>query len=119
MEIMWQWSAPVDEPEHFQVLSFPLVIDLTDDDGDGTIGSGDVPDVVFIGMADQTWSANGLLRAASGADGSELWFDTSGHELPSGFGPAAGELVASSPGPEIVVMDVDNNMVSLLGTTCE
>ncbi len=111
METLWQWTAPVDEPEHFQVLSPPVVIDLNDDDGDGHIGPGDVPDVVFIGMADESWHSDGLLRVVSGIDGSELWYDTTLRELPSGFGSAAGELVASSPGPEIVTMDVDNNIL--------
>ncbi|MCK6528819.1 VCBS repeat-containing protein [Myxococcota bacterium] len=112
MERLWQWTAPEAEPEHDQVLSIPLVIDLDDDDGDGQYGgAGDVPDVVFIGMAEQAWDAKGLLRAARGDDGTELWHDASLTELPSGFAPAAGELVPSSPGPEIVVKTVDNRIV--------
>ncbi len=102
MEVLWQWTDPAEEVEHFQVLSPPVVIDLDDDNGDGVIGSGDIPDVVFITMADECWSCDGLLRAVSGADGSELWHDTSGRELPSGFGLAVGEIADHSPGPEIL-----------------
>ena len=104
MELVWQWTDPVDQPEHYQVLSMPVVIDLTDDNGDGTIGSGDVPDVVFITMANECYDCDGVLRAVSGADGTELWNDASGYQLPSGFAPAAAELIASSPGPEIIAM---------------
>ena len=102
MEVLWQWTDPVDEPEHFQVLSIPVVIDLNLDG---------VPDVVFFGMANECHNCNGLLRVASGADGSELWYDTSLTEMPSGGAPAAGELVASSPGPEIVAKSVAHDVV--------
>jgi len=111
MEMIWQWADPVDEPEHYQVLSIPVVIDLTDDNGDGVIGSGDVPDVVFFGMAETCHNCDGLLRVASGDDGHEHWYDATLTEMPSGAAPAAGELVASSPGPEIVVKSVDHDII--------
>ena len=111
MEMIWQWSNPVDEPDHFQVLSTPVVINLTDDNNDGFINDDDVPDVVFLGMANEQWSSDGLLRVVSGDDGSELWYDTSGYELPSGLCPAAGEIDPGSPGPEIVAMTVDNEII--------
>jgi len=123
METLWQWSDPVDEPEHFQVLSMPIVVDLTDDNGDGLYGEGDVPDVVFITMANECYNCDGVMRAVSGDDGAELWTDLSGTELPSGFAPAAGELIASSPGPEIVAMTEDEQLIcyaadgSILWTT--
>ena len=31
--MLWQWSEPADEPEYFQVLCIPVVIDL---DADGS-----------------------------------------------------------------------------------
>jgi hypothetical protein len=111
MEVMWQWTDPVEEVEHFQVLSLPIVIDLTDDNGDGQYGDGDVPDVVFITMANECYDCDGVMRAVSGADGTELWTDLSGYELPSGFAPAAGELIAASPGPEIVAMTEDEELI--------
>ncbi len=111
MALRWQWTDPPDEAEHFQVLSVPLVIDLTDDDGDGQIGPGDVPDVVVITMANECYDCDGLLRAISGEDGSELWYDATLSELPSGIAPAAGELDPTSPGPEIVAKTVDNEVL--------
>ncbi len=112
MEMLWQWTEPTDQPDHFQVLSIPVVIDLTDDDGDGVIGGpGDVPDVVFYGMANECHNCDGLLRVISGDDGHEHWYDPTLTELPSGGAPAAGELVASSPGPEIVVTTVNHDIV--------
>ena len=111
MEVLWQWADPPDQPEYFQVLSAPMVIDLNDDDGDGVIGAGDVPDVIFYGMANECHNCDGLLRVISGSDGTELWYDTTLTEMPSGAAPAAGELVASSPGPEIVVKSVDHDII--------
>ncbi len=111
MEVMWQWANPADEPDHFQVLSTPVVINLTDDNNDGAIDDDDIPDVVFLGMANEQWSSDGLLRVVSGEDGSELWYDTSGYELPSGLCPAAGEIDPGSPGPEIVAKTVDDEII--------
>lgn len=53
-------------------ISVPLVTQLTDDDGDGTIGPGDVPDLVLT-EAPSNVSAFGRLAAFSGDDGRMLW----------------------------------------------
>ena len=52
-----------------EVESTPVVVELTDDNGDGRIDSRDVPDIVF-----HTEDAQGrAITARSGLDGSEIW----------------------------------------------
>ncbi len=84
--VEWQWipgpTTPL--PEKDQVMSTPVVINLTDDNNDGRVDSGDIPDVVFIsfnttGPANQPLSHTlqaGVIRALSGDTGRELWSAT-------------------------------------------
>lgn len=59
-----EWHVP-----GLEVESAPVVVQLTDDDGDGAIDSRDVPDVVF-----HTEDTDGrAITARSGLGGSELW----------------------------------------------
>jgi hypothetical protein len=81
--VEWSWlpSATTPEPQKDQVMSTPLVINLTDDNNDGLINIHDTPDVVFISF-DTTGPMNdpyahqlqsGIVRALSGDTGRELW----------------------------------------------
>jgi outer membrane protein assembly factor BamB len=75
----------------------PLVVQLTDDDGDGTIDARDVPDVVAIThvetFADGEASEDaGHLTALSGDDGRLLWQSPASTVLCSSSTPAAGDL---------------------------
>ena len=104
----WHWPAPtgpVAFPTHDQVMMAPMVANLTDDDGDGAIDRNDIPDVVFHTFTGNDYWGNGILRAVSGDDGRELWpapgVDPAYRTTPGGE-VAIGELVADSPGPEIV-----------------
>jgi hypothetical protein len=63
-ELKWQWTGSTVLPDHKQVMMTPVVVDVS---GDG------VPDVVFNTFVRGGYSANGVLRAISGADGSDLW----------------------------------------------
>ncbi|HEX9735982.1 MAG TPA: VCBS repeat-containing protein, partial [Thermoanaerobaculia bacterium] len=64
LEPMEEWYLPGVEVE-----TAPIVVQLSDDDGDGSIDSRDTPDVVF-----QTVDAEGnAVLAVSGLDGRELW----------------------------------------------
>ncbi|MES2645024.1 MAG: VCBS repeat-containing protein [Myxococcota bacterium] len=60
----WEWNSSTTLPTHIQVMMTPIVIDVNDD---GT------PDVVFNSFAGSQYTTNGVLRAISGVDGSELW----------------------------------------------
>jgi hypothetical protein len=63
-ELEWQWSASAVMPTHVQVMMTPVVIELN---GDG------VPGVVFNTFAGSNYNTNGVIRAISGVDGSEIW----------------------------------------------
>lgn len=69
------WSDPVDieAPDHVHVMMAPMVANLTDDNGNGIIDEGDIPDVVFNTFSRNTTSPpygrDGILRIVSGDDG--------------------------------------------------
>jgi hypothetical protein len=68
--IEWSVEGFVDFWEYNEILVAPVVGHMTDDDGDGLIGPGDVPDIVFIADDGGTeTSTQGVLRIVSG-DGS-------------------------------------------------
>ncbi|MFN7696904.1 MAG: FG-GAP-like repeat-containing protein [Deltaproteobacteria bacterium] len=101
----WSWTGDPDVlPEHDQVIATPAVASLTDDDGDGDVDRDDIPEVVFHSFdRDGTYWEGGVLRAVRGSDGARLW-PTRGpaYRTNPGSGIAIAELVAASPGPEIV-----------------
>lgn len=82
-EVQWAWT---DENS----VSIPLVLQLTDDDGDGDIDGRDVPDVVAITYASTI--GNGHLTALSGDTGALLWQSPLGTAICGGTSPAAGDL---------------------------
>lgn len=63
-ELEWAWSGSTVLPLHNQVMMTPIVVEVN---GDGT------PDVVFSSFSGGNYTTDGVLRAISGADGSELW----------------------------------------------
>jgi hypothetical protein len=67
--LKWGWS-PTSASEFSLVGSPPLVVHLTDDNGDGVINEDDVPSVVFPAFGGHDGS---ILRAIRGSDGSDLW----------------------------------------------
>lgn len=80
-EWTWTTNAGSVEPNKDQVMSTPIVVNLTDDNGDNLVNDNDIPDVVFISF-DTTGPAGqplqhqlqaGIVRAVSGANGALLW----------------------------------------------
>jgi hypothetical protein len=63
-ELEWAWSGSPVMPGHNQVMMTPIVVEVN---GDG------VPDIVFSTFTGSNYITNGVLRAISGANGSELW----------------------------------------------
>ncbi|MDY7228197.1 choice-of-anchor A family protein [Hyalangium rubrum] len=67
-ELEWKWPATsagaAVMPQYKQVMMTPVVVEVN---GDG------VPDVVFNSFASTNYTTDGVIRAISGADGSELW----------------------------------------------
>jgi len=83
-EIEWEWTDSAVMPNHVQVMMTPVVIELN---GDG------IPDVAFNTFAGSQYNANGVLRAVSGADGSELWTVTdTAYQVRGASSIAAGDI---------------------------
>ncbi|BED88895.1 hypothetical protein PspMM1_13630 [Pseudoalteromonas sp. MM1] len=68
----WSWNSSDFMPEYNQVMSTPVVAQLSDDNNDGIINNSDVADVVVVTFKGSDYS-KGVVRALSGIDGSELW----------------------------------------------
>lgn len=82
-EIQWAYTTE-------QALSVPLVVQLTDDDGDGRIDGRDTPDIVTITYTSTPES--GHLTALSGDDGRLLWQSPTPIPICGGTSTAAGDL---------------------------
>ncbi|MDX9719622.1 MAG: VCBS repeat-containing protein, partial [Myxococcota bacterium] len=71
-EEQWYWTSSSQFPTYRQVMMTPIVLNLTDDNGDGQIDEEDVPDVVFGCFAGSGYNNAGAIRVVSGDDGREL-----------------------------------------------
>jgi RHS repeat-associated protein len=74
--LKWQWTGSPVLPDFKQVISTPIVANLTDDNQDGRVNQDDIPDVLFVttdSLSGGVCGAEGVLRAVSGADGSPLF----------------------------------------------
>ncbi len=111
--VEWQAGVPATAPypDRTQVMMTPIVVNLTDDDGDSVIGLRDTPDVVFAtfattpptgGGAGTDFLSYGVLRAMSG-DGSRLLWSVGSAEL--GLSDRGGVLPAGS----IAAGDIDRD----------
>jgi hypothetical protein len=82
-----KWDRPhFPGPAGDEVMSAPIVVQVTDDDGDGDIDTEDTPDVLFV-----SYGSEGILRAVDGATGEQHWAVT-GHGLQPQGGVAAGDI---------------------------
>ena len=122
-EVEWHWvpGPNTPDPQKDQVMSTPAVVNLTDDNGDGVIDTRDTPDVVFIsftttgpaGVPYQHQLGPGIVRAVSGADGSELWSATG---VAFQVAPAGSVAVGDLDGdgiPEIVTERWSGGLIAL------
>ena len=109
--IEWQWSSSPIDPGYDQVMMTPIVVSLTDDNGDQLVDDQDVPDVLFNSYAGSEYTVDGRLRAISGADGSDLWtISDSAYATAPGSGLAAGDLDGDGY-PEIVAITDDGEVM--------
>jgi hypothetical protein len=92
--VEWQWSTNSIFPGYDDIMSTPAVGNLTDDNGDGSIDEGDVPDVVFTTFAGGAYTSPGVLNAISGDGGAMLWAVDApgGYPVHSSGSPAIGDL---------------------------
>ncbi|MDC0710265.1 choice-of-anchor A family protein [Stigmatella sp. ncwal1] len=105
-ELEWAWTgSPNVLPDHKQVMMTPVVVELN---GDG------VPDVVFNAYVDKgnvsiPWSTNGVVRAISGADGSDLWTVTNPAYRVRGASTLAAGDIDHDGKPELCTIPEDGN----------
>lgn len=119
MQPKWHWNSSDFMPEYNQVMATPIVVQLNDDNGDGVINNNDVADVVVVTFKKGN-IPNGIVRALSGIDGSELWDYFQGAIMAdAGFSVGAAdldgdgvvEIVASSNIQDFVSV-IDHNGVT-------
>ncbi|MBW1807684.1 MAG: choice-of-anchor D domain-containing protein, partial [Deltaproteobacteria bacterium] len=73
-QLQFAWpNGNITNPQWVQVGMTPIVINLTDDNGDGQIDEGDVPDIAFNSFLGVQGVFDGILRVISGDDGHEIW----------------------------------------------
>ncbi len=77
-ELLFEWpNGDISNPQFHQVFMSPIVINLTDDNGDGFINENDIPDIVFNSFdyfhEPAVPATPAMLRAISGDDGHEIW----------------------------------------------
>ncbi|HJU40761.1 MAG TPA: FG-GAP-like repeat-containing protein, partial [Tahibacter sp.] len=68
--VKWTWNSSAILPDYKAVMTTPLVIQASDDNGDGQIDTRDMPDVAFIAYGGR--ANDGVIRIVSGDDGHEL-----------------------------------------------
>jgi hypothetical protein len=95
-EVQWAWTGS----PHSQAIATPLVINLTDDNGSGTIDLCDIPDIVTVAYESDSFLAEtGHIYVLSGDDGSEKLFINT--PVLFDVEPAAGDIDGDGD-PEIV-----------------
>jgi ASPM-SPD-2-Hydin domain-containing protein/HYDIN/CFA65/VesB family protein len=71
----FEWpNGNITNPTWKHVFMTPIVINLTDDNGDGFINEEDIPDIIFNGFEGGIGITEpSMVRAISGDDGHEIW----------------------------------------------
>lgn len=109
----WSWSSSSIQPEYTRVMTTPMVMNLTDDNGDNVVDENDIPDVIFAsyrrGNTSYWLSGVGYIRVLSGDDGRELYTYTAQSVLPNTT-VAAGD-VDNDGIPEVVAVGSDNSLL--------
>ena len=141
LEIAWGGTAEVPLaighplPDSSQAVMTPLVANLDDDNGDGLIDEGDIPEIIFMTFCNREFTSNGALRAIHGGGinkgqdlfvsvGDQNWYE--GDDINS-FTPNCNDAILDStagiavanldsmgsmyPEPEIVGVHESNGIV--------
>ena len=98
--VEWSWSG---ERGDLEVLTTPLVANLTDDDGDGDINLCDIPDVVVLAAPSGTAAAR--LYVLDGATGSLHW--ASGFTLDYLTNPALADIDGDGEVEIVAAREID------------
>ena len=112
--VEWQWTTNTTSSSFTQVMMTPVVGNLTDDDGDGYIDEGDIPDIAFMTYAYPSYSGAGMLVVISG-DGGGTHFTTTtpgGYSLQGSGGIALGDLEGDGS-PDICALGGGSTLVCM------
>ncbi|MEE2829830.1 MAG: VCBS repeat-containing protein [Myxococcota bacterium] len=112
LQILWQFSDFPTDPCSREVMMTPLVVPLTDDDGNGVPSSGDQRTILFTTFCEADYANNGRLRALRG-DGSGLLWSVldEGWAIQPDSALAAGDLDGDG-WPEIVAVHEDGRLMA-------
>ncbi len=114
--VEWSWAG---DGEFIYSIATPLVGNVTDDNGDGSIDLCDVPDVIVTvyRMEGCCGAAEAYIYALDGATGTFHWrseVDVGGVGMTPALGDLDGdgvpEIVAVRPGGNIVAFDADGSV---------
>jgi hypothetical protein len=113
----WTWTSNPLQPGYHQLMSTPMVAQLSDDDLDGDIDGDDRPDIVFTSFLDNGYREPGALTLIDGTTGATHWSKTDfGGYFPLGTGGVAVGDLEGDGLPDIVVVGLDGVLaVSHLG----
>lgn len=107
----WSKETWTVAPTYNQVMAAPIVVSLTDDDGNGKIDDQDTPDIVFTTFAGDAYTAAGWLRAVSGADGAEI-LNIGNAESVLGAGAVAGADIDGDGVVELLTIDTSGHILA-------
>lgn len=112
--VEWQWNTNPDQPGYHQIMSTPVVANLTDDNGDGLINEDDVPDIVFTTFSGSAYTSPGAISAISGDGSGQLWslVQASGYRPYASSAPAIGDIDADGS-PDVCVASADASVLCL------
>lgn len=116
--VKWDWTGGSTIPASKNVGMSPVVVNLTDDNGDGLIDENDIPDVVFTScksgeccincmgtdLKNMDLSGKGMLRAVHGKDGRDLWSVTDPNLMLAAVTQIAAGDINGDNVPEIIAV---------------
>ncbi len=112
--VEWQWSEDTTHGGYNQVMSTPMVANLTDDNGDGRVDENDVSDIIFTSFRGSAYTSAGALTAVSGDGSGQHWsiVDAGGYRPYGSGGVAVGDIDADGS-PDICVASLDATVLCL------
>ncbi len=112
--VEWLWDVNPLVSGYEQVMSTPVVGNLTDDDGDGDIDTDDIPDIAFTAYVAGSYSSPGTLNVISGDGSGAHWsiLDAGGHGIYGAGGVAIGDLEGDGS-PDLCVATTSGGVMCL------
>lgn len=112
----WQWSDNPFQAGYHMVMTTPMVGNLTDDNGDGHIDEGDIPDIAFTAYAGTAYSSPGSLVVISGDGSGTHWSisDVGGVQFQGAGGVALGDFEGDGI-PEVCAAGVQAAVICVHG----